>query len=364
MGQFSDWAGEQLGSFLEGAVTDVGAAIANDTSNPALAPVQGYARRVCDLWARTPALGEDGTILGYDTVCKPYLQAKGEYPLPPEGTATNITVAGRAIGAPGCNAPIQYSVTLDWEGTHSDIQFDRWGGPPVVCAGINGNGVRPVLMDGEGNERVTTESGNVTWTAVDEIVVNTFPGQPRPVPDLPDLPTLPPTDTVFGPKSPVIVLGPTGEITIDLGDGESEVTPPRVGPPVATPPIEGPEVQPNTDDGVPSSGEGDFPPPPDGFYWCGFRYLIVDTLGRGDGVLGTGGLGKIWPKVIANIHARYESGDASVGYSTSVQIRDQEGTITSPCEGVSCNGFRFSIDVGFTISFTPIAAPICCDSES
>ena len=190
--------------------------------------VQDYSRFVCRLWARTPALDDQGRILGFDTLCTPYLQSLGEQPVP--GSIVNQTF-GTLRYRIWQQVQQQYSSTV-FEAANVRADFVQGsvlytGAPPPIvgnfpsCSNPNGEfvayaswGQIPALgLVSAGCGNGTSYQNSLPPSGEAYLVVEFVPNGPpvldvQPPTPQPGLPPLPP--------QPITVEGPFGSVDVDI----------------------------------------------------------------------------------------------------------------------------------------------------
>jgi hypothetical protein len=280
MGALSEGAADALQDVMQQATATLGQSLIEDNNTPIVSQAQSYARGVCRLWARTPALDNNNTILGYNNFCKPYLDSLGESPtngsLDTEQAQcpTFYTVTG-TVDNRGSNGAVLETINFT-----STLQGPALGPPEIVAIPGSWRLRQPDSSPTPGYANYVTRSSNfgrnggnvrnVTYTRIDGLPDDC--GQQSLMPPvaqsgLPAVPSFPDFPTPFGDRAISIALNPDGTITIDAGDGPVTISPPESGAklfpdkPVSTVPQLGPT----------SGGELESPDsleqPPAGFRW-------------------------------------------------------------------------------------------------
>lgn len=204
---------------------------------PVVSLARGVAQQACRRYADNPD-GMPGPIAaGFESVCRPYLDSIG-YGAPPV-----IDTPFRGGQCPGVN----YRVTWTWTapGFTSGVQtadrtgplsFDRSGTGSLDCgsSGLTYNVL--VMREGTGNNPVSLFAGCGAELA--SFDVQRLDGQPdncgSPVPEYkpPGAPATPdpPGPTPFSPGPNIdvdidLTIGPTGDITFNIGTGPITISP-------------------------------------------------------------------------------------------------------------------------------------------
>lgn len=282
--------------------------------------VQSYGRFACRQWARTPAVGTDGRILGLSNVCTQYLEGINEEPFPGSGGfipggQCDGTLYGLTAFEVGSIIDCSTSQTTEFSGSfnagnfYGPIQGTRYvsinefncGGVTrsgiierqIYCRGTEAGGLGPLdwypagqLPSGEPfNARlIETYRLDITGIAVVgggdplECGQRLSPPQPRP-----NLPPLPPQNDTPGPFGDVPVgfeFGPDGELDVVGPDGTYRIDPFGPGGALQDPAGNSAIRDPNQQDPV-TREDGEGVNPPEGEVIVAVRIRFIEPWNPG-----------------------------------------------------------------------------------
>lgn len=364
----SEQGAEELAQTISDAAQTFGQSLVNDVNIPVASQLQSYARGVCQLWARGPSFSNGEQVLGYATICTPYLQSINQDP-----------ISGSFV--PGvCFGELSYSrfVTTNYQGpvSRQDVRSDYviqtyvWTGTPPITGFPNcpsgqdyrltvaqwddpsePDGIAWVSLRGSGCGQAAVEAARPQWPGeenliIDEVFFCPNPGEdtyndPTPRPGLPPVDPLPDYPTVYGDREVSISLEPDGTIIFDLGDGEVKIAPPdstgTIPGAVFNPPSSPPET------GSPSGGIGDnpesFPEPEPGTAWGLIACEIVSAPNWADQIFTAGGQADYF-RPFGSISGVFQDESGQSFDTEYVPIHSTTTLVKIPGDGLSFTGYR------------------------
>ena len=378
----SEFVAELLDGEIEAAALAYGEVLVPDITTPVASQVQSYARSVCRLWARTPAIDENGRILGIGNFCTPYLQSINEDPTPGsfedrpevpggqcEGEGYLVTVGGDTPQNGFQSAQVAVFGPIDGLISTPNPIFPGFGQPFVQARNSAGNPQNyGVLGSAVRNEVIL---GIITWdvaggfpTGGDPFLCGTGGGPtytpPTPRPNLPALPAPPNFPTPFGDRPVSIDFRPDGCVEIDAGDGVVVVCTPGAGgsgngapqPPITSDPVNGPAG------GGPADQPQVFEEPPPGQRWMGVLIEITTDPIFSDRIFSLSGQAAFY-KAFGSAQISFETADGTEGNLQYEQIVSTSTLLKLPIAGASVTGFRCQTRPGFSYTARAVAEPLC-----